>query len=389
MTQLITYATLVALSHGISLYFFMFLSSRLGADTVASIGLLESSLYLAIGIVSFGVLQLAAREVVSGESVKAVAQRYQPLRLAIGMVVGAAGLAAYLVTGQSKWIMLILAPVLALNVDYLLYAVGKPHMAGMISLVRQGGPYLALMFVVAMEYENIDTWFIGVTLLGFLAAGFLAASVLKIDYFNFPSFNLADKVKPVLTVGISDFTYNAMRSSLPLVSGLFFQKEQVLVVYGFFKLMMVFVGVRRLLMQFYYSRLVDPLLAQKVDWLVRGVAITLFIICVFMRRELSTVYFGETLTDPEGTVIVVYATVFLLMSAYTTAVVRIIQSHCEKFFMKAVLLSVIAFFLACFIGDHLEFSPFIFLILFGLYELGLNFCAAMKTKHYASGEAVL
>ncbi|NTW88272.1 MAG: hypothetical protein HGB26_03930 [Desulfobulbaceae bacterium] len=382
MTKLIRYATLVGLTHGISLYFFMFLSSRFGADTVASIGLLESSLYLTTGIVSFGILQLAAREVVSGEAIHAVARRYQSLRFAIGLMVGAVGLVAYLITGQSKWIMFILAPVVALNVDYLLYAVGRPQVAGIVALVRQGGPYLAMMLAIVVGFKKIDFCFITVTLIGFLLAGMLSAYALKIRYLYLPSFNLANKIKPVLTVGISDFTYNSMRSSLPLVSGIFFQGEEVLVVYGFFKLMMVFIGARRLLVQFFYSRLVDPHLAKNVDWLVRGGAITLFFICVVMRRELSTAYFGKTLTDPNGTIIVVYAAVLLIMSTYTTAVVRLIQFHCEDFFMKSILLTGILFLLSCTVGMVFGMSSLTFICLFGMYELIVSIFANVKTKNF-------
>ena len=381
MVHLSVYATLVALSHGISLYFFIFLSARLGADAVASIGLLESSLYLTISIVSFGMLQLAARDVVSGENVSTVARRFQSLRLAIGLLVGSVGLAIYLSTGENKWAMFVMAPIFALNVDYLLYAVGRAHIAGIVALVRQGLPYLALMFIVSVGYENVDLYFIALTFIGFLLAGLLSAHFLGIQYFYRPSFNLADKVKPVLTVGVSDFTYNAMRGSLPLISSLFLQKEQVFIVYGFFKLLMVFVGVRRLLIQFFYSRLVDPNLAKKVDWLVRGGSAVLFVICIVMRRDVSIAYFGNPTIDPDGIVILVYATVFLLMSVYTTTIVRLIQFHREIFFMKSILITGFVFFLSCYIGMLFDMPPLVFLFLFGFYELFLGFSAAIKTKN--------
>jgi len=89
------------------------------------VSMLDSSYVLINTILSFGIIQIATREIVVVDNWKKVVENTQNIRMTFSLVLFVLGLILYFLTENLYFFTFTLSPLIALNINYLFYAKGN------------------------------------------------------------------------------------------------------------------------------------------------------------------------------------------------------------------------------------------------------------------------
>ena len=309
------------------------------ASIIGRIGTIESSVLLIISIISFG-LQLATnRNIVINKNWLLYFEQGQKARVTMSLLLLPAG-CLYWFTGDMTYLLFFISPIIALNGDYALYGRGFPEYASSISLFRVLIPSTTLIICSMVHSQQIVNFYAIGMISGIFMAGYLSSLKLSTRYFFFPKHQSLKYYFDSFKLGIGSVSLTIMGSGLILISNHFYELNEVGEAYLGIKLFIIYKGVRRIIIQAFFSELKESSNALMVDRLNIVIGIFGGALFIFYPSFVINIFYGDV-SDSMSKVIQLIGIAILSSSITSVAGITILLSKMDTGYFITYLFSMI------------------------------------------------
>jgi len=328
-------------AHLVSILAISYLLRNLGERTLGFIGLVDSTVLIVAGIVSFGIQLSVNRNVALQKNWRSNYHLGQSARFTASLLVVSFGIFSYLFNWDPTKMVYFIAPLIAFNGDYALYGSGKPIHAARLSFFRVLMPYSGLIIVT--RYFETDYLSIYVTLigLGILNSGFFAARINHVSYLfpvdkEFYKFYLK-----YYKVGLFQISSVLLITGILAVSKGFYTIEVIGLVYGLLKIFEVFKGGLRIIVQAFFKELQHEIVGLKIDKL--GILIGAFILIptILYTETTLNLLFADAYDNKSG-MLVLFGIAMFIASFKTSADIRVLLQKRDNVNLRSYLIALFA-----------------------------------------------
>jgi hypothetical protein len=256
---------LTGIGHFISFIFFPIASSHIETSNLANIARFESYLVLLISILSFGVNSTATRDVALNENFIDVVKKVQSSRITLSLIISISSFFYGIISGFNLGVFVFcLAPIFALNFDFILYGIGKPLSAAVASFVRLSLPMILFLILIYL-FELNSFIYIIITLFFYVFSVFLVAKSAKAPVFYPPRLNFFNSYLSSFSIGFTGLALAFLRPGyLPFLADHLNSREIIEFIY-FSKFCLLAVAARRILIQYFYVWIANNLTKYQID----------------------------------------------------------------------------------------------------------------------------
>ncbi len=274
-------AFFTGLSHFLSFCTLSLISRFISAEDLGIIGIIESTFYICMSILSFGLQLGASRNIALNKEWEKEYAEAQSARFTLAIVTAIVGLCIFYCSQNSIYLVFLLSPILALNGDYALYGIGRPVSAAVVSFIRVLIPSLFLLAFALFQLNYIETAFLISMGIGFAVSGILAARVLKRRYLYGLSNSFLKKYWENRQIGIGTLSFTLTSTGFIFIANYFYSENAIGNVLLGVKLIILFKGVRRIIVQSFFKDLTDSKICLDVDkiGILSGLGFVLVIFC--------------------------------------------------------------------------------------------------------------
>ncbi len=258
-------ALFTGLSHLISIITISYVLNNLGKEVAGYLGVIDSTIMLVASIISFGIQLAVNRNVATQSNWHSNYRLGQSSRLTLSFFVMLFGIVAYLVKGDITLLIYCYAPLVALNGDYALYGNGKPIIAASLSFLRVALPNIGIL--VTGYFFGLDVVPVYILLLasGILLAGIISAYFNGVNYFFTPRKNFAKFYFKYLKVGFYQVAGVLLVPGVLVIANWFYEIAIIGLVNGLLKLLIVYKGGLRIIVQTFFKEIKLSDTANKID----------------------------------------------------------------------------------------------------------------------------
>jgi len=310
-------------AHLVSLLTISYLLRNLGERASGFIGLVDSTVFVITGIVSFGVQLSVNRNVALQRSWQSNYKLGQSARFTAGLLIVLFGVFSYFFNWDQTKLVYFIAPIIALNGDYALYGNGKPIAAARLSFFRVLIPYGGLYLVTKYLDTNYVIIYILLVGLGILNSGFFASRINRVSYLfpldkKFYKFYLK-----YYKVGLYQLSSVMLITGILTVSKGFYTIEVIGLIYGLLKIFEIFKGGLRIVVQAFFKELKYAETGLKIDKL--GILIGSFILIptIFYTDTTLELLYADTYQGNEF-LLIVFGIMMFIASLKTSADIRVL-----------------------------------------------------------------
>jgi len=258
-------ALFTGLSHLISIITISYVLRNLGEETSGYLGVIDSTIMLVASIISFGIQLAVNRNVATRTSWQSNYKLGQSSRLMLSFFVLAFGVVAYTIQGDIDLLIYCYAPLIALNGDYALYGNGKPIIAASLSFLRVALPNLGIIFTAHFFGVNVLPIYILLLALGTLAVGIISAYYNGVSYFYMPRKKFLKFYFKYSKIGIYQILGVLLVPSILVVANWFYTIAIIGLVNGLLKLLIVYKGGLRIVVQTFFKEIKEEKTDLKID----------------------------------------------------------------------------------------------------------------------------
>ena len=303
------------------------------------VSMLDSSYVLINTILSFGIIQIATREIVVVDNWKKVVENTQNIRMTFSLVLFVLGLILYFLTENLYFFTFTLSPLIALNINYLFYAKGNAKTATINSSIRIFIISIPLIFIGEFQYFSIKIYFV--------------FFVLGLIYVAFSS-NIASKVNVKIKlissfykdyfinvgVGITDLAIIFLEFGILFIAAFFYKSVIVSNAYILIKIITLIKGFQRMIFQVFYNQLIEKKIAYFLDQIIFFVGFSFFLISFFFSEELLMLLYLKKDVVLQNNLII-FSLALLLASILLASMARTLIIKNDKVYIKSYILSLI------------------------------------------------
>lgn len=288
-------ATITLIGQLFSIAIYPLLTRFLPSDIISDIGLYDANLLFITGLLGFGLNVAATRDIATGKNVLSVIRETQSARITLAIIFFLASIFGLVFNIGSPlfWYVMLAAPVLALNYDFVLYGLGMPLQAAFVSFLRVAVP-LVLFFTCVVVFEIKDNAFLYYSLLTMFFV--LISSIVVCRLANLP-FIFSPNVKFYRVyflsfyIGISGVIISFQRFGFVNLLPKTISAEDMVVLFFSIKFFLFVVAAKRIIVQTFYTKISNPVFYKFLSFsaLFAGMLICLFF--VVFSKELSVFLF--------------------------------------------------------------------------------------------------
>jgi len=238
---------------------------NLGEETSGYMGIVDSYVLIMATIISFGIQLSVNRNVAKTKGWRSNYQLAQSSRITLGLVLLAFGIVSLLYKWEVSKLILIFAPLVALNGDYALYGKGQPITAARLSLIRVALPNLAIIISSYWLAELSIYFYIIFAAIGLLNSGLWAARINHTNYIYPPRKSFYKFYSKYAKVGIFQLSYALMVTGILAFAKNFYTIAAIGLIYGILKYFEVFKGILRIIVQAFFRELKHDGVNLKID----------------------------------------------------------------------------------------------------------------------------
>lgn len=281
------------LAHLLSFYGISFIV-RMNADKIfiSKIAELESAIVLMLAVMSFGLQQIATRDIAIKEGWRNVLIFTQKSRLSMGLFIAVCGLILYFFTKDNYYLIFILAPLLALNIDYALYGRGRSVEASFLSLIKVGIPAIVLLILGYLKVFNFNIYFTSVVVAWFII-GFFSNRILKTPLFLKPILEFLKVYFQNMKIGFTDIAITTLKLGVLTLAKPFYTETVLANAFVVLKLYVLVKGIQRVVFQAFYKDLVDRKKAMLIDKIGLIIGFVFFSMTFFYAKEMISFLFSD------------------------------------------------------------------------------------------------
>ena len=332
--------SITLISQLISLFSISFIVKRNASDAfIAFIALLDSSYLLINTILSFGIIQIASREIVVEDNWKKVVEYNQNVRINFSLILFTLGVSLYIFTNNFYYLTFLLSPLIALNVNYLFYAKGNPHIATLISSIRIFILSVPLILIGIFQYFSKEVYFLFFILgLIYVAYSSYSASETKIKLEFTPSFY--KYYFKSIGVGISDLAIIFLEFGVLFFAAFYYKKTIIADAYILIKIITLFKGFQRMIFQVFYDQLIDKKKTFFLDQLILLTGFSFLLISFFFSKEILIILYSKENIIIQNNFIILGISLFIA-SIILASMARTLIIKKDSIYIKSYMLSLI------------------------------------------------
>ncbi len=248
--------------HGFSILALKFIAERGSATQVADIGEVESLIQFMIGLIGFGMQTDAIRNIALDHDWKKKLKSSQTARITLSIVLIFLSLFSY---SNGMYLCFLIAPLLASNCDYALYARGFSITGSVVAFSRVFVPLIVGILFVYYWPEYIFISYLTSTVIIYLITTIFISLYLKIPLINAPALDSLKLYWQTLPLGIITLCYFFFGLGLQLFAQLFFSKEELVLSFLGLKFYLIYRGALRVMLQAFISRMTDSKVCLSID----------------------------------------------------------------------------------------------------------------------------
>lgn len=371
--------SLTLISQIISLFAISFIVKKEASATfIEFIALLDSSYLLINTILSFGIVQIATREVVVSENWKKIIENTQNIRFNFSLFLFLLGVVLYYISKKEFFLTFLLSPLLALNVNYLFYAKGKPEIATKNSSIRVIILSLTLICLGLFQYFSNKIYLI-CFILGLLYVAYSSNSLSKTKAnFNLSLHFFKEYFKNI-GVGITDLAIIFLEFGILFFASFFYQSTIIAEAYILIKLITVIKGFQRMVFQVFYNQLIDNKIVIFLDKFILFTGFSFFIICFLFSNEMLLLLYSKNDLILQRNLIL-FSLALLIASIILASMARTLILRNDKIYVRSYILSLMFSFSTMIVLSYTTYNEYGISIslLVGELVLFLSFLIGIK-----------
>ncbi|MDO6604342.1 hypothetical protein [Arenibacter palladensis] len=367
------------LAHILSFYGVSFVV-KMDADKffVSKIAEIESGIAIMLAVMSFGLQQVATRDIAINSDWTKILFITQQNRFSMGLFLSVLGLFLYLLTKDSYYLIFLLAPLLALNVDYALYGRGHSVQASFLSLIKVGVPAVILVILGYIGLFELNIYIISIVV-SWGIISYFSNKILKAFLLIRPKLNFFKAYLKNIKIGFTDFALTVLKLGILTLAKPFYDETTIANAFVVLKLYVLIKGVQRVIFQAFYKDLVNPKKAFMIDKIGLLIGFLFFSVTLFYPTEITNFLFSKDyLSSKKLLTLVGIAT--LISSISISISPRMLLIRKDKEYINSYLFALVGTlsFLVIISKTNMFFYGIIGAILFGEFILNLLFFYHLK-----------
>lgn len=344
MIKKFTYVfSLTLISQLFSLLSLSYIVKRNATDSFLEfIALLDSSYLLISTLLSFGIIQIATREIVIAEKWEIVVAETQNIRLNFSYFLFLFGIVLLLITNNYYFLVFLFSPLIALNVNYLFYAKGKPQVAVKNAAIRSFILSFSLILLGFFDYFSNNLYFYSFVL-GLIYVAFVSnyESQTKIKYKI--NTNFLSKYSKSIWIGITDLAIIFLEFGILFFATFFYKDTIVAEAYILIKIITIVKGFQRMVFQVFYDQLTHKEKAILLDQIILFIGFSFFVISFFFSERIFQILYSKSNTTLQ--VNALFFSIALLIGSFILAsMARVLILKKDKIYIRSYILSFILSF---------------------------------------------
>lgn len=365
---------LTLISQIISLLSLSYIIKRNATDSFLEfIALLDSSYLIINTLLSFGIIQIASREIVVSEKWETVLAETQNIRLNFSYFLLLFGVLLLLITKNDYFLVFLFSPLIALNVNYLFYANGRPQVATKNASIRSFILSFSLIFLGFFEYFSNKIYFC-LFVLGLIYVAFASnyESQTKIKYkINTAFFS---KYSKSIWIGITDLAIIFLEFGILFFATFFYRDTIVAEAYILIKIVTIVKGFQRMIFQVFYDQLIQKAKAFLLDQIILFIGFSFFVISFFFSNEIFQILYSKnnTLLNQNA----LFLSIALLIGSFILAsMARTLIIKKDKIYIRSYIWSFILSFFTMLVMSYSKLNIYgiSIALLVGEFALFLSF----------------
>ena len=301
----------------LSVFVLKFISQHSSVAQLRAIAEIDSLVFFIMSIIALGLQSAAMRNLALNPEWKEEYRDTQRARITLGLLLMAA---AALAPFNNFYLLFLIAPVLAWNGDYALYARGYPIAGAMIAFTRLAVPFLSLLIAAYYFPANLAwVYVISLTIVYFITNTCISWFFKTTLIFR-PSFRKLHLYISSLPLGVVAVSLYFLGLGLILVIPYFYTSTVITTAFLGLKFYVLFKGVLRIIHQAFIKEMIHYEVCFKVDQLCSLIGLTFASFTICFPKTFITLFFGQRyLADkPYFILLAIAGLVYSLFSSLTT-----------------------------------------------------------------------
>ena len=340
------------------------LTASLPITAVKSVGTIDAQFNLIFSILAAGLLMTSAREIAISENWRQHYISGQEARITLSFL-----LCIFSLVGiyHNEYYFLAGAPFIALNGDYLLYAKGRPVTASLLAFLKVFVPSMA-MFLAAVYWQQYVVWIFALTtIIMYFFSGLVISWLMKFPYWFTPKLSSLRSYLSTLYLGVVSFSYYFLGLGLIIVADLFYPGRVIAHAYLALKVYVIYKGVLRIIVQAFFSEMMDEDVSIKVDRLSILTGLAFLISASLFPSGFLSLFVDKSLVQDFSWIFLIGINGFLF-SPFLSLTTRAILEKKDKAYAGLVTIAMLVSTLTCIIFSFSSASEKTIIISLGLGE---------------------
>jgi len=370
--KLVFVGGIIGIGHLLSLALVPILQRFVDAGVIANIAQIDASMVLVVSLLGFGITVTTTRDVATSKDWSLPVQEAFDARVALSFILFFVGIVGYSIDdNQILWLILIASPLIALNLDFVLYGLGLPVKAALASFIRLSMPVLLYVGSVVVGYYSHIIYMICVLVFTFFSSFFVLKSASYQPTFKLSLLSLK-RYRESFFVGLGGFALSFQRFGILA----FYAGVEENTVYLFFSLKayMAFVAIRRLFIQTFYKQLLNEVISKNINRLVFISAVIFFVSVYLYSQEMSELIFNQ---PDGGGFLILTALLILAGSLFSCSDAQLMLMRGDRKYVFITVSALVVFGISFAILIALEFeTPLIASLILSEALLGIGYWAS-------------
>jgi hypothetical protein len=288
---------IIALFTGAGQLFIIFalkyISIHSSDEQLKAIAQIDSLVFLIMSVIALGLQSSAIRNIATRDDWKEEYRRTQSARISLGLII--AGFVLF-VFYRNYFMAFFIAPLLAWNGDYALYARGFPVSGAVVSFLRSVFPFSLLILFVWYQPDWLAWGYLAGLSLVFIITNIMISKILSTPYFFYPDVKSLRLYITSLPLGFVVLSFYFLGLGLVLISSYFFSPPVIAIAYVGLKFYVIFKGILRTIHQAFIKEMVSDAICLKIDQLSSLIGLTFLAFIVVYPKTFISFFFGSSYT---------------------------------------------------------------------------------------------
>ncbi|MTI37999.1 hypothetical protein [Fulvivirga lutimaris] len=330
---------------------------NLGEESSGYMGIVDSYILLMATIISFGIQLSVNRNVAKTKGWRSNYQLAQSSRITLGLILLSFGIVSLLYKWEVSKLILIFAPLVALNGDYALYGKGEPIIAARLSLIRVALPNLAIIITSYWLADLSIYFYIIFAAIGLLNSGFWAARINQTDYLHPPRKSFYKFYSKYAKVGIFQLSYALMITGVLAFAKNFYTIATIGLIYGLLKYFEVFKGVIRIIVQAFFRELKHEGINLKVDKAAILLGAGVLIPTIIYPNTTLAILYGDTYSRIE-LMLSFFGVAMFISSVKASADMKLLMLKKDNINLYTYLIAILVTYSVAVLFSYTKLAPF-------------------------------